>query len=119
MARINKNVEITLIMAKKFVRERERCNLSQEDLAYIIGLSRVSICNIESGEQGVTINILLKAAKAFNCSPLKLLPNDSEYTVDIQSITNLLKTRTDRKIANLEKKLEGLKQLRSAEIKLI
>lgn len=115
----HKDLELQLHMAKRFKELRTMAGISQEDAAFSIGLTRVSIANIESGEHGFTVMVLLKAAKFFNISPLELLPSEKDFDVPIRSRTEFLKTRTEKRIASLEDKLRSLKELQNQVIKPI
>jgi len=45
---------------------REACGVSQADLGAIVGLTRTSITNIESGRQGVGMHLFVELAHALN-----------------------------------------------------
>lgn len=99
------DLEVALIMAKKFKELRLQANLSQEDCGYILSLTRASIANVESGEHGITCKLLLKACKLFNCSPLDILPTEKEITIEIRSMSSALESKADKRIKQLEEKL--------------
>ena len=63
---------------------RDSENMTQDDLATAIGLSRTAITNIEAGKQGTTIEILYRIAKVLGVEPSDLLPSVS--TSDISSV---------------------------------
>lgn len=54
---------------------RDAKNMTQENLATAIGLSRTAITNIEAGKQGTTIEILYRIAKVLGVEPGDLLPS--------------------------------------------
>lgn len=59
----------------RIVRElREKKEIPQEDLAGLLGLSRSSIANIESGKQRVFLHQLLLFAQAFHVDVETLVP---------------------------------------------
>lgn len=47
--------------------------MSQKQLAEKLGLSRVSVCNIESGKHGVNISTLKKYSDIFNLTSEEIL----------------------------------------------
>lgn len=57
---------------------RKRAGLSQEDLAALIGLSRVSVVNIEKGRQSPPIHLVLEISNALNVSPGDFFPPYAE-----------------------------------------
>ena len=54
--------------------ERKRLGMKQHDLARLVGLSRVSVVNIEAGKQNVTVTGLHALAVALGVRCAKLLP---------------------------------------------
>lgn len=53
---------------------RKKQNLTQEKLAPLVGLSRTSLANIESGRQKVLVHQLFAFASALGMEPADLLP---------------------------------------------
>lgn len=74
---------------------REKANKSQEALADYLGLSRVTVVNIEKGRQKILIHDLLLASKFLNIDLLDLIPTNFEYS-DQQLDLNL-KDKISRK----------------------
>ena len=54
---------------------RERCNMTQDQLADAIGKSRPTLVNIERGAQNIHINILYTIAEALSVPISALLPS--------------------------------------------
>jgi transcriptional regulator with XRE-family HTH domain len=54
---------------------RKRSNLTQDDLAERVGLSRTSITNIELGRQKVLLHQVFMLAKSLGVNPDALLPS--------------------------------------------
>lgn len=54
-------------------KRRERLGLTQEFIAKDVGLSRISVVNIEAGRQRVAVHQLLDFATALEISPAALL----------------------------------------------
>lgn len=103
------DIELQIIIAKKFKSLRIDSKKSQDDMAYMLGITRASICNIESGEHGLTIKLLLKSCQALNVSPLAILPNEREFYFTLPSMDEALKTKANKRIKELEEKLLALK----------
>ncbi len=57
---------------------RERAQLTQDELARRVGMTRTSITNIESGRQKVQIHTLYQIARSLEVSPNALLPSPTE-----------------------------------------
>ncbi|MBP9143898.1 MAG: helix-turn-helix transcriptional regulator [Thermoanaerobaculia bacterium] len=53
---------------------RDERGITQAKLSSEIGLSRSSIANIEAGAQGVSVELLVRIAKALNVAPATLIP---------------------------------------------
>ena len=73
----------------KFREARKYANLSQEAVGRLVGLSRTSITNIESGNQVVQLHLLFELARAVGVNPQSLLP-DSESTANTKPISKQL-----------------------------
>jgi len=52
----------------------KRLGITQEALGKIVGLSRTSIANIESGRQRVQVHMLSQIAQALSVEPSRLIP---------------------------------------------
>jgi len=59
---------------------RMDAGMSQETLADAVGLTRVSICNLEGGRQGLSVDVLLRLSDALSVEPADLLPDGDTYT---------------------------------------
>lgn len=73
------------LVAKKLKSIRNKKGLSQIQVAKIVGLSRVSIANIEIGNQKPNLQLVYKFAIAFRCSLNDILPKPEEV-LDLESI---------------------------------
>lgn len=62
---------------------RDSANMTQEQLAEAVGVSRTAITNLESGKQGTTIEMLFKLAVALKREPVSLLPKESGVDSEI------------------------------------
>jgi transcriptional regulator with XRE-family HTH domain len=63
-----------LSVGKKVKQARENRNITQEELASKVSLSRTSITNIEQGRQQFMAHTLIEIATALAVSPTSLLP---------------------------------------------
>lgn len=74
----------------RIIRQRRSLDgiqLSQEELAKRVGLSRTSITNIEKGRQQVPLHMLLSFADALGMEPSKLLPDKKSLTKASKQVT--------------------------------
>jgi len=67
-----------LEMGVRVRRRRDSLELTQEQLAGIIGVSRSSIANIERGQQHAPVHLLLALAEALNVEMGDLLPTHEQ-----------------------------------------
>lgn len=66
------------------VREaRHRADLSQDDLANSVSLTRTSITNLERGRQQVPLHTLYDIAEAVGCAVKELLPDTSPISAPL------------------------------------
>ena len=80
----------------KFIRiNREKCNLSQNDLAKMIGVSKSAISRYENGNIGtVGLDKIELLAKAINVDPMIFVTGDENYTRENDNgITPLYKAK--------------------------
>lgn len=69
-----KTVSVGQLIGANIKKYRKEFTLNQEDLANAVGLSRVSIVNIEAGRQSPPIETLLKICSVLQCTPNDLFP---------------------------------------------
>lgn len=62
------------LVGVKIKEYRKAANLSQEEFAFKIGLTRASIINIETGRQSTTLEHFLNICAIFGCTPNDILP---------------------------------------------
>ena len=67
---------------------RERANLKQEAFAKLIGLSRVSVVNIERGKQNPPLHILWDISKALKITLHDLLPSYNFHEAELDDELN-------------------------------
>lgn len=77
----------------RFLRESE--NIKQEALANVLGLTRISISNIETGKQKIQLHALVEVANYLNVSVTDLIPS-------IDLIKGEISSKLEKKISNTE-----------------
>lgn len=66
----------------RLIRQRRRqLELTQEQLASVVGLSRTSLANIENGRQKVLVHHLFAFASSLGMEPAELLPRATSRLV--------------------------------------
>ena len=63
---------------------RERLNLSQEDLAKRMGISRVAVSQIENGQRKICTEELIKLSRIFDITPNILLDIDKDIEIVLE-----------------------------------
>jgi len=61
-------------LGRRIRQTREAAELTQEDLALRVELSRASVANIERGNQRVAVHRFVEIAQALGVEPIRLLP---------------------------------------------
>lgn len=54
------------MIGRRIARLRKQLNITQEDLAASVGISREYLSNIERGHESISIRLLAQIAKALN-----------------------------------------------------
>lgn len=87
---------------RRLRRARVAVDLSQDDVARAVGLSRTSITNIEAGRQRVGLSQLYALATAVHCQPADLLPDMAQTGVAIPGLeTELARRNLSREFASV------------------
>lgn len=68
-------------MGENIKKQRKLCGDTQEALSDALGISRVSVNNIENGKQYMPLFLLFRLAKLLNTTVDGLIPKHDEYTV--------------------------------------
>lgn len=81
---------------------REEKNVTQEELARRVDLSRTSITNIEKGRQRVLLHQLVEIASALDAKPQDLMPAEPEKSAppvskDVARVLQVLDAETKSK----------------------
>jgi transcriptional regulator with XRE-family HTH domain len=91
---------------------RLKSNLTQENFANFLGLSRVSVVNIEKGRQHPPIHLLWTIAKVLNTSVVELIPtieseeSSSEKWKEIITKKSQGSDQTNEKLLSFIEKLQ-------------
>lgn len=68
------NKDVLRFLGSRVRKNREKLRMTQQELADIVGLTRVSIVNVEAGRHGIPFIKLLTLCAVFRCAPNDLLP---------------------------------------------
>jgi len=91
-------------VGEKIKEARKAQEMNQDVLADLLGISRVSLVNIEAGKQRVPLHVLLDICEALNVTMNDLVPQSAETTID-PAILNKIKKETDAGSDSAEKVL--------------
>ena len=69
---------VNAIFGERLARARKSRSLTQQKLADLIGVSRVTVANIEGAKQNVQLAQVYLMARALNIAPNELLPTAPE-----------------------------------------
>jgi transcriptional regulator with XRE-family HTH domain len=88
-------------IGQRIKRQRENKNLSQEELAIKIGLTRTSITNLEAGRQNISLKTLLNISDALNIDARNFLPvRNTKIIMNIKRL-GLFKCEKDKRFFEL------------------
>lgn len=90
---------------------RELFEFSQEILAKEIGISRVSLSQIENGARSVSAEELDKISKIFNITMEVLLDETKEMKIDIMKNKTNIKTKQEFRISVPQENLDKFKEV--------
>lgn len=63
---------------RRLRRARLDAELTQEQVATVVGMSRTSVTNIEAGRQQIPLHLLVRLAGAVGVEPADLLPDNED-----------------------------------------
>lgn len=98
-------------MNRKIKELRERSGMSQQKLAQLLGLSRPTVSQIESGQRKVTADEMRKLADAFHISADRLLAREEEPEVVIKESKEIYRAKPRIRINVPQKNLEKFKEV--------
>lgn len=76
-------------MREELVKLRKRHNLTQSQLAKLLGISEVYVRKLEKGTRNPSITLMLKIESEFSVSMKKIFPDIFLLTNDTNCIENL------------------------------
>ena len=90
---------------------REQTGLAQEKLSDLLGMSRVSLSQIENGERKISAEEIAKLAKIFNLSSDLLLDLEKDIEMVIEKAKEAPKIKAETRISVPQKNLDKLKEV--------
>ena len=91
-----KNEELNKIISSKVETIRKENGLTQASLAQILGLTRVSICNIELGNQKLSADKIYVLCCIFNVEPTYFFPEIKK--IDFYGLRKVVKRVIPKKV---------------------
>ena len=107
----------TFLVEERIRQLRKQCNLSQDELAHMAGISSNYMGQIERGEKCPSLETFLRISSALNISPVVLI-NDCEsmpatiYTPELNKVIQLLKSYSVRELNEVYKMLSCINNLK-------
>jgi len=98
-------------MNRKIKELRERSGMSQQKLAQLLGVSRPTISQIESGQRKVTVDEMRKLADAFHISADRLLDLEEEPVVTIEASKEAYTAKPKIRIGVPQRNLDKFKEV--------
>jgi transcriptional regulator with XRE-family HTH domain len=93
-------------VGEKIKEVRKVRNMNQDELASQLGISRVSLVNIESGKQRVPVHVLLDICESLNLTLNDLIPQTFNHDATLDNtILNKVKKETEDSPESSEKVL--------------
>jgi len=90
---------------------RERLGLKQEKLAHSMGISRVSLSQIENGERKISAEEIARLAKIFNLSSDLLLDLEKDIEMIVEKTKESPRDKQEIRISVPQKNLEKFKEV--------
>lgn len=107
----------TFLVEERIRQLRKQCNLSQDELAHMAGISSNYLGQIERGEKCPSVETFLRLASALNISPVSLI-KDCEcmpsivYTPELNRIIHLLKSYSVTELNEIYNMLSCINKLK-------
>ena len=105
MPALNKNI------GKRIKKLRESTNISQSNLAEVLGMNRVTISKIENGERKIYAEEIIKFSEYFNISSDVLLDLKEDIEVIIEKNTTRQKLKKEIRISIPQKNMQKFKEV--------
>lgn len=91
---------------------RKAKNFTREQLATKSELSSKFIYEVENGKKGLSVDSLMKIAKALSCSCDYILMEESTGELRYESVTHMLAGLDDKDVAYVTKMISMIKDMR-------
>ena len=98
-------------IGKRIKKLREITNISQFDLAEVLGVDRVTISKIENGERKICVEEIIEISKYFNISSDVLLDLKKDLEVIIEKNAKRNKVKKEIRISVPQKNLQKFKEV--------
>jgi len=102
--------ELNRIIGKKINSLRKSKDISQQDLANYLGISRPAITQIEKGKRYLTPEEIMKLSEYFNISPNEIINPKLKTEVIIQDANKIPKVEESIRISIPQKNLKKFKE---------
>lgn len=89
-----------MILGFRLKELRNNKGISQEQLAFILGVSKVSVCGYENGTRYPSLKVILKILDLFNVSADYLFGRELNVICEEEGNYSLIMSQTDIKILN-------------------
>lgn len=101
---------LSRLIGRKIKEIRKERNMSQFEVAEALGISRVSVTNMEAGRSAFGIERLMEFSELFEVSVDDLIPNKTQYKPTILPIGTKSQIERQKKINNILVKIDRLKE---------
>lgn len=85
-------------VGNEILKRRKSSGFSQQDVANYLGVTRVSIINIEAGRQGVTLDNLWKLCNLLHCTPNEILPETQLEEWEYEDVEKVVYERVKKTV---------------------
>lgn len=82
----DEKMNVKEFVGHEICKRRKAAGFSQEQLSDYLGLTRISIVNIEAGRQGTPLNTLWKICNFLHCTPNDLFPETQVAEWDYEEV---------------------------------
>jgi transcriptional regulator with XRE-family HTH domain len=93
-----KNETIQKLVGERIRANRKQHGLNQAAVAKYIGLSRVSVVNIEQGAHATSLSIIYRLCTLFECQPADLLPPVSHSLIPESLLAGINELPADKQV---------------------
>ncbi len=111
MRQNKQNRKFLQVIGLKIRTRRQQAGLTQQQLSDLIGVSRISVVNMEEGRHACTIETLMVLCRIFKCQYADLLPDLSSLKLELKQSETIRKIAAEKKkkIAALNYQIKKIK----------